>query len=139
MNAGRILNSAGYDVDAIRAHLWPIDPARVNVWPASTFMRALWRRGIQGITVGRMVFVHPDLMRGDSSRLARLVIHELVHVRQYAEQGYLPFTVRYLRDFGRGLFIGKSSREAYLDVRAEREAREVTRRIVGSPSGSSAV
>lgn len=135
MNAGRILRNGGYDTEAVRIRLAPVDPDGVNVWPASSFMRALWRPRIQGITIGSWVFVHPDVLRGDRKRLARLVIHELIHVRQYIEQGYLPFSARYIRDFARGRLSGMTSRDAYLNVAAEREAREQTKLIVGLPGG----
>jgi len=69
-------------------------------------------------------------MRGDRDRLARLVIHELVHVRQYKAVGYLRFVLSYLKEYWMGRAGGKSSRQAYLDISLEREAREVTEQTV---------
>ncbi len=132
MNAGRLLRQVGYDTDALRVRLHPVDPDRINVYPAAPGLRLFWRPGIKGVTHWRWVFVEPEFMRGDPVRLARLVIHELVHVRQYHDQGYLPFTVRYISDYWRGRFSGKTPRQAYLDVAAESEAREVTRQIVAA-------
>jgi hypothetical protein len=128
VNAGRLLREAGYDTDALRVRISPVNPDHVNVWPASTLMRRLWRSGIRGVTIWRWVFVDPELMRGDRDRLARLVIHELVHLRQLADTGYLPFTVRYVTEYLRGRLKGKDARQAYLDIAAETEAREVTAR-----------
>jgi hypothetical protein len=126
MNAGRILRDAGYDSRALRAWIAPVDPDDINVWPAAAMFRRLWRTGIKGVTHWKWVFVDPEVMRGDRKRLARLVIHELVHVRQYLELGYLGFTARYVRDYLRGRIGGKDKHQSYLDIAAETEAREIT-------------
>jgi hypothetical protein len=72
------------------------------------------------------VCVDPEVMRGDPQRLARLVIHELVHVRQYLASGYLRFVTAYLKEYWIARIRGKSPRQAYLDISMEREARELT-------------
>lgn len=130
MNAGRILRNAGYDTDALRVGLAPIDPDRVNIYPASQMMKRLWLKGIQGVTIRHLVFVDREVLLGDPERLARLVIHELVHVRQFNDAGYIGFMTRYIRDYARGLLGGKKLRQAYLDVEAEREARATTAELV---------
>ncbi len=132
MNAGRILRGAGYDTDALRVRIAPVDPDGINVWPASRLFRALWRRGIRGVTQGRFVFVDPELLRGDRERLARLVIHELIHVRQYRAAGYVRFVISYLGEYWTGRLGGKTRREAYKDISFEREARELTERTIRS-------
>lgn len=130
MNAGRILREAGYDTDALRVRLSPVNPDQVNIWPASSWLRRLWRSGIKGVTLWKWVFVDPDVMRGDRKRLARLVIHELVHLRQLVDSGYVAFTVRYVSEYLQGRVEGKDGRQAYLDISAEAEAREMTARSV---------
>lgn len=130
MNAGRLLRGTGLDTAALRDLITPVDPDEINVWPASRWLRMLWRPGISGVTHWRWVFVEPELMRGDQARLARLVIHELVHVRQYTESGYLRFTARYISDYVKGRLAGKSPRDAYLGIAAELEAREVTAKAI---------
>lgn len=130
MNAGRILRIAGYDTDELRVRLAPVDPDRVNVYPASALMRRFWLKGIQGVTIHRLVFVDREVLLGDPHRLGRLVIHELVHVRQFNDAGYFGFMSRYIRDYAGGLLSGKKLRQAYLDVAAEREARELTAELV---------
>lgn len=132
MNAGRILRRAGFDSEHLRATLSPVDPDRVNVWPASRWMRLFWRKGISGVTIRKWVFVNPELMRGDPQRLGRLVIHELVHVKQVRQQGYVRFSLRYIFEYGWGIVAGKDTRQAYLDITAEREARETTERLLRS-------
>jgi hypothetical protein len=125
VNAGRVLRRAGYDTPELRHELAPIDPDLVNLWPASALMRRFWRPGFEGVTIGGLVFIDPAVLHGDPVRLARLTIHELVHVRQFAESGYLPFMARYLAQYGRGRLDGKDKRAAYLAVEAEAEARAV--------------
>ena len=130
MNAGRILRKVGFDNDELRAAVAPVDPDYVNVWPASRLMMKLWRKGISGVTIRSWVFVDPELLRGDPIRLGRLVIHELVHVRQFEESGYVPFSLRYLYEYIRGVLGGKGLRQAYLDISAEQEARAVTETLL---------
>lgn len=130
MNAGRILRKAGLDGDELRAAIAPVDPDTVNVWPASRSMMRLWRRGIKGVTIRSWVFVDPEILRGDADRLGRLVIHELVHVRQFSESGYVPFSLRYVYEYLRGVLQGKGLRQAYLDISAEQEARAVTEALL---------
>lgn len=128
MNAGRILREAGYDTDALRIRISPVNPDNVNVWPASRLLRRIWRPGIKGVTLWKWVFVDPELIRGDRERLARLVIHELVHLRQLVDDGYIGFTARYVWEYLDGRLRGKDRRQAYLDISAECEARELTAR-----------
>lgn len=129
MNAGRILRRAGLDTDELRVTLIPVNPDRVNIWPASRLMMTTWRKGIKGVTYGRVIFVDPEMFAAEPRRLASLVIHELVHVRQFHDRGYVGFSARYLRDYARGRLGGKSARQAYLDVAAEVEARQIASRL----------
>lgn len=79
-------------------------------------------RGASGMTIGRWIFLKDDRDRaGDRELLA----HELVHVRQFAELGYVRFSLHYLRDYAAGLLEHRRSRQAYLAIPAEIEARAV--------------
>jgi hypothetical protein len=132
VNAGRLLREAGYDSDVLRVGIAPVDPDRVNIWPASALLRRFWRPGIKGVTFWKWVLVDREMMMGDRRRLARLVIHELVHLRQVSDAGFLSFTGRYLFDYWRGRARGKGPRQAYLDIGVEAEAREMTERSVSA-------
>ena len=126
MNAGRLLRETGYDTDALRLRIAPVNPDTISVWPASPVFRLFWRRGIEGVTYWKYVFVDAEVLRGDRERLARLVIHELVHVRQYLAMGYVPFVVSYVKEYLSGRLGGLSGYEAYRAISFEREARELT-------------
>ena len=126
MNAGRILREAGYDTPELRVRVTPVNPDAVNVYPASRLLRALWRKGVRGVTLWKWVLVDPELMAGERERLAKVVIHELVHLRQFIDQGWFGFTRAYLAEYWRGRFRGEVHQHAYLNISAEREAREMT-------------
>lgn len=130
MNAARILARAGVDTDELIRELRPADPGRVNVWPAGRPVRLLWRAGVRGVTLRRLVLADPQLFEGDPLRLARFVTHELVHVRQFAELGYFRFMLRYIREYLTGRLRGQDHQTAYLAISAEEEARELASRYV---------
>lgn len=129
MNAARIIRKSSYDLEEVERLVHPVRPETINVWPASRWLQMLWRPGIGGVTQGRRIFVKPELLHGDRDRLARLVIHELVHVYQFRTSGYVAFMARYGRDYLKGLLSGMDRREAYLAIPAEVEARELTARV----------
>ncbi len=89
--------------------------------------------GADGMTVGPIIFLRDDRStEGDRALLA----HELVHVRQFAEQGAPRFLLSYVRDYLRGRRRGLGHRQAYLDIEAEQEARaeeDAWRRRHGAP------
>lgn len=132
MNAGRLLRRAGYDTDALRVRIAPVDPDEINIWPASRFFQRFWRHGVRAVTQGKLIFVDPALMRGDHDRLARLIVHELIHVRQYVAAGYLRFLVSYLSEYWKGRIGGMSPTDAYREIVFEREARELAERTISA-------
>ncbi|MFQ5556412.1 MAG: hypothetical protein ACE5GB_02735 [Acidimicrobiales bacterium] len=79
--------------------------------------------GAAGMTIGRLVFVRHD---GDLSGARPLLVHELVHVRQFAEQGRTRFLIRYLRDYLVNLVRLRNHKAAYRAIPAEVEARAET-------------
>lgn len=91
-------------------------------------MRLLWGSGTGAITLGRRVFVDPDLLRGEPECLGRLVVHELVHARQWADYGPAGFLSRYLGRYLAGVLRGWGHRAAYRSNPYEAEAREAADR-----------
>ena len=92
----------------------PAQPHRIIVLP---FLRAIGQRYIMpdwvAITIRRWIFAWRGL---DEAELA----HELVHVRQWSENGFVRFIVRYMRESSRAKDIGG---DRYRDNRFEVEAR----------------
>jgi hypothetical protein len=74
------------------------------------------------------VLVRPDLLRRPAQELGRLVVHELVHTRQWADYGAFGFLRRYLSRYLSGLVRGRRHQVAYRSNPYEVEAREVADR-----------
>lgn len=129
MNAGRVLTESGVDTDALRALIHPIQPEQVWLRPASSLMMRIWGPGIQAMTLFRWIFVDPRSLAGDKAKLSLLIIHEMVHLRQWSDHGVLGFLRRYLGDYLQGRFSGLTHRESYMAIDLEVEARQIQARF----------
>jgi hypothetical protein len=104
--------------------------ASYDLVPAAIAHRAVVVRvpvlppGAQGLTSGRVVLLRRDEPTDGSSTL---IAHELVHVRQFAELGRLPFAIRYLSAYLCNLVRYRAHRLAYLHIPAEEEAYRLSR------------
>ena len=130
MNVARLLSESGRDTELLRVLIHPIQPERLSLKAASPLMMRLWGHGIQAMTVKNWIFVDPKHLKGDRDRLARLVIHELVHVRQWNDLGVIGFLSRYVSDYFRGRRQGLTHRDAYMNIGLEEEARQVQTRVI---------
>jgi hypothetical protein len=79
--------------------------------------------GYAGMTLGRRVLLARDV---DDDGTSALLAHELVHARQWAEQGRIRFAWRYLTSFARNLARHRRWKAAYNDIEAELEAKRET-------------
>lgn len=79
--------------------------------------------GYAGMTIGTTILLARPI---DDDGTSALLAHELVHVRQWAEQGVVGFTSRYVASFGRNLSRHRRWGPAYRDIDAEQEARQET-------------
>ena len=77
------------------------------------------------MTLWRLVLADPAILDEDPKRRARFVVHELVHVRQFTELGYLRFTARYVKEYVAGRLRGQNHNTAYRAISAEIEARDI--------------
>jgi hypothetical protein len=125
VNAGRLLASSGLDVLRVRLLIHPIQPESVEVRPAPALLLRVWGRGIRAMTLRNRVYVDPGLLTGAEEPMALLLVHELVHVRQWHDLGVIGFLRRYLSDYLRGRLAGLGHRRAYLEIGLEREARRL--------------
>ena len=108
----------------VRLLIDPIQPDAVRVRRAPKPMRRLWGRDIHAMTLGNTIFLDPTMLGAVSGRTGVLLVHELVHVRQWQDMGVVRFLWRYLSSYLRGLFQGLGHRGAYLAIPLEVEARE---------------
>ena len=97
------------------------------------------RLNIEGITIGKRVFIFPAQFWRSESKLLRLseelVVHEIAHVLQYRREGFVKFLYKYLREYWRNLrklkkYDSFSRSMAYFEISFEAEAREITRKYL---------
>lgn len=108
----------------VRLLVQPIDPDAVRIRPAPRLLRLVWGRGIQAMTVRNTIFLDPSLIERAERRSGLLLVHELIHVRQWHELGVLRFLWRYLRAYIGGRLKRLGHRAAYLAIPLEVEARD---------------
>ncbi|MEO6390300.1 MAG: DUF4157 domain-containing protein [Pyrinomonadaceae bacterium] len=95
-------------------------------WLAQRFVRII---RVNGITLGRHIFLTPQgRVEGQLSIPATLAVHEICHVIQYEQRGFVGFLISYLSGYFNGLrAVGKldnaSRRQAYLALADEVEAQ----------------
>ena len=86
------------------------------------------------MTVDRLVLIHPAVWEDiETGRRPELVAHELVHVRQWADEGPVRFLAGYLGDYLRFRILGCRHRDAYRHIRYEWAAYAEARNIVQRP------
>jgi len=124
-----MLRAGGVDSLRVRLLIHPIDPESVRVRSAPVVVRRLWGRDISAMTLGKTIFLDPALMMAAQHRPGLLLVHELVHVRQWGELGVIRFLWRYLTAYLEGRWKGLGHRAAYLAIPLEVEARVAARLV----------
>jgi hypothetical protein len=124
MNAGQLLQAGGIDSVRVRLLIQPIEPDSVRIRPAPGILRRMWGREIRAMTLRNTILLDPTLLSAAQDRAGTLLVHELVHVRQWHDLGVSRFLWRYLVAYLRGRFDGLGHRGAYLGIPLEVEARE---------------
>ena len=125
MNAAELLVARGLDSFRLRLLIYPIQPESVQVRAAPRLMKRFWGKGIRAMTLRRTIFVDPAFLSEPQGRSGVLLVHELVHVRQWHDLGVLRFLWRYMGGYLRGRLSGLGHREAYLGIELEVEARRL--------------
>lgn len=91
------------------------------------------RLKIEGITVGRRIYIFPEnFWKCENGKLRldeELVVHEITHVLQYRREGFLKFLWLYQKSYYANLRKKKTRdlfarSEAYFEIPFEIEARE---------------
>ena len=86
------------------------------------WLRWFLARDVIGITLGRRIYLSPNVSKRSNSYMERLLRHELAHVRQVNRHGLLGFLVRYIAEFVRHFVREKSVAAAYRKISFEVEA-----------------
>jgi Domain of unknown function (DUF4157) len=121
--AASILGSA--DIPELHEAISPVRPESVTVYPASVLMMRVWNRGTAAMTVGSRVFMKPDLLETSGPAIEDLIVHELVHVRQWKDQRTAGFLASYFRQYLMARMFGAPHHVAYMSIDAEVEARRI--------------
>ncbi len=108
----------------------PVLPEQATIHTAPLSMRRFWAKGTGAMTIGSRIFVRPDLLEGSvGPKLQDLVVHELVHVRQWRDDSPLAFLTGYIRQYLVARMWGARHHVAYMSIHAEVEARRVASEI----------
>ena len=123
--AARFVGTALNPDYLVRIH--PVTPETVTVLSAPRLMRKLWGKETGAMTIGKRIFVDPAVLERGGRKLRVLLMHEMVHSRQWQERGSRRFLTAYLRQYLVARITGATHREAYLAIEAEVEARDLSR------------
>ena len=105
-----------------------VDEVPIRIAPR--WMRRLWRGPVAAMTLPWAIYVDTEHLRSTES--GPLILHELVHVRQWKRLGAWRFIKIYVSDYLRNRKAGMDHHQAYLAIRLEREARiAVARHLAG--------
>ncbi len=122
---GPFLAQAGIDSRTVPVVTGLVSLDGVVVLAAPRLMQLVWIGPVRAMTVRRRIYIAPAVLAGDPAVLGRLIVHELIHVRQWLESGALRFLLRYVGDYLRGRISGRSHQDAYSAIRYEAEARAI--------------
>ena len=94
---------------------------------------------VDGITIGRRVFINPDLAFYDENKRLclskNLLSHELTHVVQYNQLGFFGFLYKYIKDYfiilrQKKTWNSEARMESYWEIPHEIEARDAAKKFV---------
>ncbi|HSJ71855.1 MAG TPA: hypothetical protein VLA29_09455 [Acidimicrobiia bacterium] len=122
-----IVSRAGIDVPGV-----PLDGVGFRQMP-SVLERLIAKR-VSAITIRSTVFVRSDIVDAVmAGAMPELTAHELVHVRQWREQGAVRFLWRYVAEYLRLRAFGLGHDDAYRRIGAEWAAYAEAAHIVHRP------
>jgi hypothetical protein len=132
VNAGQLLRAGGMDSVRVRLIVDPVDPEKVLVRSAPRLMRRFWGQGISAMTFPNKIYIDPVALSARNGP-GLLLVHELIHVRQWDQLGVFRFLWRYLTAYFGGRFRRLGHRAAYLAIPLEVEARAAARLKYAAP------
>jgi hypothetical protein len=129
LNSAQILAGTGIDLPRVSEMIEPVRLDEVEVRPAPRLLRRVWGKGIQAMTVRRTIYVDPLVLGGPHESTGPLILHELIHARQWRRLGSFRFLIRYVFEYLRGRLSGHGHQDAYLGISLEVEARDEASRL----------
>ena len=120
-SAAQLIVSAGLSLADLPDDL--VGALRCPVRVAHAGFVGMWHPDVLAITLPGVIFVRPGVLDAEPSRIAGLIVHELVHVAQWRRWGTVGFLARYTSDYVKHRRDGWSHSQAYLAVRFEVDAR----------------
>ncbi len=124
------LEAAGIDPASVQVVAPGVDLERLLVREASSLLEKLVLRRNAAIALPYVVYMHSRWYRRPRAQLARLVIHEAVHVSQWRQTGNLKYAATYAFDYLRGRLRRRGHYEAYQQIRYEVQARDATDKVL---------
>lgn len=131
MNPITLLTASGIPPVRVSSALPGLNLQRVVIRPAPAWLTRVWGRAISAMALRTTIYIRPDTLQTDPSKLGPLIVHELIHVHQWLQLGVVRFLWRYLAGYLRGRLTGLSHQDAYRAIPLEVEAREVADRLQG--------
>jgi hypothetical protein len=89
-------------------------------------------RAFDGITIGRHIWAPNDFSSRTLEEQLAFLAHELTHVEQYRQLGFLGFLRGYLGEYRANRRLGMNRTEAYRRITFEDQARARSERVLRS-------
>ena len=118
------LEAGGIDLERAAAVTPGVDPEITLVREARAWFEKVYLSNSAAIAFPHVIYMHTRLYRLPRAEVARLVLHELVHVSQWQSEGKLRFLAIYVFDYLRGRLRRIGHQRSYEAIRYEVKARE---------------
>ncbi|HEX7099156.1 MAG TPA: hypothetical protein VF377_07935 [Acidimicrobiia bacterium] len=118
-----------FDSAEVRRLLAPVRPEEVDIRLLPRSLHRVFPSWVAAVTMPWAVYIRPQALTSSDEAIARLVVHELIHWRQWRTLGVIGFLSRYLADYVRGRIGGLDHRQAYLRIGLEQEAADAARQV----------
>ena len=124
------LEAAGIELSSVQRVTPGVDLERLLVREASRLFEKLLLRNNAALALPHVVYMHSRAYRRPRAQLARLVVHEAIHVSQWRQTGSLKFAATYAWDYVRGRVGRRGHVRAYQEIRYEVQARDATDKVL---------
>lgn len=126
--------AAGYDPEVVAQVAPGVDPAHLLVREARPWFERIYLRTSRALALPHVIYLHSRLYTRPRAEVARLLLHEFIHVSQWRRKGIPRFIAGFLGDYLVGRLRRRGHRAAYSSIRLEVEARMAVARVAGPKS-----